>query len=43
LDGIEKNGGIVQIAQDLGLTTDQVKVIVKELYILKSVWNEAQA
>lgn len=42
LGGIQKHGGITKIAQDVGLTTDQVKGIIKELYALKAAWDELQ-
>lgn len=41
-NGIENNGGILQIAKDVGLTFNQVKKIVNELNQLKAAYDAAQ-
>lgn len=41
--GIEASGGVKKLASTVGLTTDQVKAIVKELDVLYGTWLEEQA
>ena len=36
----EKHNGVLSVAQEVGLTADQVKAIVREIEVLYQVWQE---
>ena len=43
VDGIENRNGIVTVAQDVGLTTSQVKQIIKEIKTLEAYWSNPES
>ena len=39
VDGIEAHNGIKKLAQEVGLTTSQVKMLIREMQAAKALWE----